>query len=295
MFFDLQSFIALSQKTNLTSQEKLLLFKFQIHFKKNIDLLQKLYDYSLVAYCANVYLNQSLKKEGLQKHKAIIKALTNPFYKKEKIPVGGLNNAFLALKFVKNYEILEHINETHPQSKMGFRANFIYDKKRKNNILAFAGSDLNPLCFDFKDFYSDFLILLNKTPKGQIQSMQYFYNQLKQKYTIDKNLIIIGHSLGGYLAQTFARTFPSVVKEVYAFQAPGLRQNFQKYSYINFHINTTYNLNFKTYKWWNFNFVQKLYEKDSEEILLRIGSIKHHPSVCIYKLDEFLKFLTHKG
>ncbi|WP_139453965.1 alpha/beta fold hydrolase [Campylobacter armoricus] len=292
MFFDLQSFIALSQKTNLTSQEKLLLFKFQIHFKKNIDLLQKLYDYSLVAYCANVYLNQSLKKEGLQKHKAIIKALTNPFYKKEKIPVGGLNNVFLALKFVKNYEILEHINETHPQSKMGFRANFIYDKKRKNYILAFAGSDLNPLCFDFKDFYSDFLILLNKTPKGQIQSMQYFYNQLKQKYTIDKNLIIIGHSLGGYLAQTFARTFPSVVKEVYAFQAPGLRQNFQKYSYINFHINTTYNLNFKTYKWWNFNFVQKLYEKDSEEILLRIGSIKHHPSVCIYKLDEFFKILN---
>ncbi|MCV3446433.1 hypothetical protein L8W62_04480 [Campylobacter lari] len=85
MFFDLQSFIALSQKTNLTSQEKLLLLKLHTHFEKNIDLLQKLYDYSLVAYCANVYLNQSLQKEGLQKHKAIIKALTNPFYKKEKI------------------------------------------------------------------------------------------------------------------------------------------------------------------------------------------------------------------
>ncbi|AJD05804.1 Mbeg1-like protein [Campylobacter lari] len=292
MFFDLQSFIALSQKTNLTSQEKLLLLKLHTHFEKNIDLLQKLYDYSLVAYCANVYLNQSLKKEGLQKHKAIIKALTNPFYKKEKIPVGGLNNAFLALKFVKNYEILEHINETHPQSKMGFRASFIYDKKRKIYILAFAGSDLNPLCFDFKDFYSDFLILLNKTPKGQIQSMQYFYNQLKQKYTIDKNLIIIGHSLGGYLAQAFTRTFPSTIKEVYAFQAPGLNQNFQNHSYINFHINTTHNLNFKTYKWWNFNFVQKLYKKDSKEILLHIGSIKHHPSVCIYKLHELFKILN---
>ncbi len=107
MFFDLQSFIALSQKTNLTSQEKLLLLKLHTHFEKNIDLLQKLYDYSLVAYCANVYLNQSLQKEGLQKYKAIIKALTNPFYKKEKIHVGGLNNAFLALKFLKNYEILE--------------------------------------------------------------------------------------------------------------------------------------------------------------------------------------------
>ncbi|EHZ4885052.1 hypothetical protein K5688_000543 [Campylobacter lari] len=98
MFFDLQSFIALSQKTNLTSQEKILLLKLYAHFEKNIDLLQKLYDYSLVAYCANIYLNQSLQKEGLQKYKAIIKALTNPFYKKEKIPLGGLNNAFLALK-----------------------------------------------------------------------------------------------------------------------------------------------------------------------------------------------------
>ncbi|HEG2581576.1 TPA: DUF2974 domain-containing protein [Campylobacter lari] len=173
-----------------------------------------------------------------------------------------------SFKICKNYEILEHINETHLQSKMGFRASFIYDKKRKNYILAFAGSDLNPLCFDFKDLYSDFLILLNKTPKDQIQSMQYFYNQLKQKYTIDKKLIIIEHSLGGYLAQAFARTFPSVVKEVYAFQAPGLNQNFQNLSYINFHINTTHNLNFKTYKWWNFNFVQKLYKKDSKEILL---------------------------
>ncbi|WP_424945028.1 alpha/beta fold hydrolase [Campylobacter volucris] len=41
-----------------------------------------------------------------------------------------------------------------------------------------------------------------------------FYNNLKQKYTIDKNLIIIGHSLGGYLAQIFARTFPKAIKEV---------------------------------------------------------------------------------
>ncbi|TDJ86597.1 DUF2974 domain-containing protein [Campylobacter volucris] len=292
MFFDLQSFIALSQKTNLNSQEKLLLFTLQNHFEKNIDLLQKLYDYSLVACCANVFLNQNLQKEGFQKRKAILKALTNPFYKYEKIPVGGLNNAFLALKFVKNYEILEHINEKHPQSKMGFRASFIYDKKRKNYILAFAGSDLNPLCFDVKDFYSDFLILLNKKPKGQIQSMHHFYNNLKQKYTIDENLIIIGHSLGGYLAQIFARTFPKAIQEVYAFQTPGLKQNFQTHSYINFHINTTHNLNFNTYKWWNFNFVQKLYEKDSEEILLHIGSIKHDPSVCIYKLDEFFKILN---
>ncbi|MBF7046475.1 hypothetical protein IY804_00005, partial [Campylobacter volucris] len=59
--------------------------------KKNIDLLQKLYDYSLVACCANVFLNQNLQKEGFQKRKAI---LNNPFYKYEKIPVGGLNNAF---------------------------------------------------------------------------------------------------------------------------------------------------------------------------------------------------------
>lgn len=131
---------------------------------------------------------------------------------------------------------------------MGFRACFIYDKKRKNYILAFAGSDLNPLCFDVKDFYSNFLILLNKKPKGQIQSMHHFYNNLKQKYTIDENLIIIGHSLGGYLAQIFARTFPKAIKEVYAFQAPGLKQNFQTHSYINFHINTTHNLNFNTYK-----------------------------------------------
>lgn len=41
-----------------------------------------------------------------------------------------------------------------------------------------------------------------------------------------------------------------------------------------------------------FYFVQKLYEKDSEEILLHIGSIKHHPNVCIYKLDEFFKILN---
>lgn len=292
MFFDLQNFIILSQKTTLNPHEKTLLLQIQNKFKENTHLLQELYDYSLVAYCANVFLGQSLPKQAYLKNKFILQALTNPFYKKDKIPVGGFNNAFLAYRFIKNYEILEHINEKHSYSKMGFRANFIYDKKRKNYILAFAGSDLNPLCFDFKDFYSDFFILLGKNPKGQIQSMYYFYDQLKQKYPIDKNLIIIGHSLGGYLAQAFARSFPNAVKEVYAFQAPGLKQNFQACSYKNFHINTTHNLNFKTYKWWNFNFVQKLYHKNSQEILLHTGNVKHHPSVCIYKLHELFRILN---
>lgn len=101
MFFDLQSFIALSQKTNLTSQEKPLLLKLHAHFEKNINLLQKLYDYSLVAYCANVYLNQSLQKEGLQKYKAIIKALTNPFYKKRKNPRRWFKQCIFSFKICK--------------------------------------------------------------------------------------------------------------------------------------------------------------------------------------------------
>lgn len=42
MFFDLQSFIALSQKTNLTSQEKLLLLKLYAHFEKKYRFIAKI-------------------------------------------------------------------------------------------------------------------------------------------------------------------------------------------------------------------------------------------------------------
>ncbi|AJC91822.1 hypothetical protein CSUB8523_0253 [Campylobacter subantarcticus LMG 24377] len=74
MFFDLQNFIILSQKITLNSHEKTLLLQIQNKFKENIHLLQESYDYSLIAYCVNVFLDQSLPKQACLKNKFILQA-----------------------------------------------------------------------------------------------------------------------------------------------------------------------------------------------------------------------------
>lgn len=122
-----------------------------------------------------------------------------------------------------------------------------------------------------------------------------FYNYLKQKYNIKQKIILVGHSLDGYLAQYLARTHPDLIKEIYAFQAPGLKLSHENHSctYKNFYINTTHYLNLKYHKWWNFNFVQKLYQKDGVEIILYTKNIKYHPSVYLYKLEEFFHYMNN--
>ncbi|GAD18579.1 S28 family serine protease [Helicobacter fennelliae] len=163
----------------------------------------------------------------------------------DKIPVGGLKIFYkipktqeiyvdkiamtIALNFAKNYEVIDHINENDRESKMGFRATLFRDIRNNEYVLGIAGTDApspNPLTVDWKDIGTDASLTLRKLPKKQYDSMINFYFRLKQSGKIAHNtpIVVVGHSLGGYLAQLFALTYPHITHGLYTYQAPGAKR-----------------------------------------------------------------------
>ena len=146
----------------------------------------------------------------------------------DKIPVGGfIGRESLALNFAKDYEVIDHINEKDRESRGGFRATLFRHINNKEYVLALAGTDfvLNR-DFGFTDIATDGSLLFRKLPKFQYDSMINFYFRLKQNSCITKDtpLVVVGHSLGGYLAQLFALTYPHIIKGLYTYQAPGSKR-----------------------------------------------------------------------
>ena len=163
----------------------------------------------------------------------------------DKIPVGGLKifkkdtktqkidvdekAMTIALNFAKHYEVIDHINENDRESKMGFRVTLFRDVSNNEYILGIAGTDApspNPLTIDWKDIGTDASLTLRKLPKKQYDSMINFYFTLKQNGKIAHNtpIVVVGHSLGGYLAQLFALTYPHITQGLYTYQAPGAKR-----------------------------------------------------------------------
>ncbi|TLD79723.1 hypothetical protein LS81_010370 [Helicobacter trogontum] len=162
-----------------------------------------------------------------------------------KIPVGGLKifkqdtktqkidvdekTMTIALNFAKHYEVIDHINENDRESKMGFRATLFRDISNNEYVLGIAGTDApspNPLTIDWRDIGTDASLTLRKLPKKQYDSMINFYFRLKQSGKIAHNtpIVVVGHSLGGYLAQLFALTYPHIIQGLYTYQAPGAKR-----------------------------------------------------------------------
>lgn len=150
----------------------------------------------------------------------------------DKIPVGGFGYSLIdiALSFVKNYEIIDHINEKDRESKGGFRATLFRDVRNNEYILGIAGTDAPNAPshdkIDWRDIGTDASLTLRKLPKKQYDSMINFYFTLKQSGKIAHNtpIVVVGHSLGGYLAQLFAITYPHITQGLYTYQAPGAKR-----------------------------------------------------------------------
>lgn len=149
----------------------------------------------------------------------------------DKIPVDGfIGLESLALDFAKDYELIDHINEKDRESKGGFRATLFRNINNDEYVLALAGTDAlkwyNPFTTDWRDIAADDSLLFRKLPKFQYDSMINFYFRLKQSGYITKDtpLVVVGHSLGGYLAQLFALTYPHIIKGLYTYQAPGSKR-----------------------------------------------------------------------
>ncbi|RDU59413.1 lipase family protein [Helicobacter sp. MIT 14-3879] len=147
----------------------------------------------------------------------------------EKSNLDKLNGEFGELQtkeFLKKYDLLDYYPKDNSR---GFHACLFQDKESKAYTFAIRGS------FDSKDYVeADFINLLmqSSVPRDYFEKMLNFYKSCAKKYpaiTQPKSLNVVGHSLGGCLAQLFALSFAtdkesSIIKEVYTFNSPGAKE-----------------------------------------------------------------------
>ena len=142
-----------------------------------------------------------------------------------------------AENFFKRYDLLEHC----PNTDSGFSATLFkdlgeFDKKANTRkavdkdsqyILSIRGTELstNKTEETAKDLHTDFLLGTNRHTKQYFDMIDFIetkvkpiiYDDITQSYA---KMTIVGHSLGGYLAQMFALTYSHLVDNVYTYNAP---------------------------------------------------------------------------
>ena len=132
--------------------------------------------------------------------------------------------------FVNRFKLLHHTALESFFTQSGFSATLFYDTKATSKdaeyIFVIRGSnDANDIITDLKDIFAS-----KSNPKEQYFDMLLFYQDcIKQGYITETTpLIVVGHSLGGALAQLFALSFATaenanIIKGVYTYNAPGAK------------------------------------------------------------------------
>ncbi|RDU61270.1 hypothetical protein CQA53_10385 [Helicobacter didelphidarum] len=148
----------------------------------------------------------------------------NPHKQDDEIQVGKLKGEFSpnqAKRFFERYDLLLH----QPNTSSGFSATLFEDLgeidkstgKRKEvpkdskYILAFRGTEMSSdkIKATLKDFYEDFLLGTNQIPEQYFDLIHFVETKIKPKiYDTSSQsypkMMIVGHSLGGFLAQMCA-------------------------------------------------------------------------------------------
>ena len=123
-----------------------------------------------------------------------------------------------ASNFAERYEVKAVYSDTIT----GFSATLFRDTYTGKKILAIRGTD----DITGSDFDDDILQLgIQKTLPGQYESLVGFFESLKSSGKISKsdNLTVVGHSLGGALAQMTTATYKDYVDQTYTFNSPGVK------------------------------------------------------------------------
>ncbi|EOX7402851.1 hypothetical protein ACPV6K_001850 [Campylobacter coli] len=141
--------------------------------------------------------------------------------------VGTLKGDFSptqAKNFLKKYDILIH----QPNIESGFSATLFKDTKADSKdseyILAIRGTEFK--LDQIQDLLNDYYIGTNNNDMSRVVEqyfdMLFFYEETLKPLLQEKSIAkinVTGHSLGGYLTQLFALSYPSIVNEVYTYNA----------------------------------------------------------------------------
>ncbi|EEO24905.1 MULTISPECIES: alpha/beta fold hydrolase [Helicobacter] len=139
--------------------------------------------------------------------------------------VGTLKGYFSptqAKRFFEKYDLLKHCPNTHS----GFSATLFKDTKADSKdseyTLAIRGTEFK--LEQIKDLINDYYIGTNNNDMNRVIEqyfdMLFFYEETLKPLMQEKGITkinVIGHSLGGYLTQLFALSYPSIINEVYTY------------------------------------------------------------------------------
>ncbi|MDY5186228.1 alpha/beta hydrolase [Helicobacter trogontum] len=141
--------------------------------------------------------------------------------------LGGDMTPTQAKRFFSRYDLLIH----QPNTESGFSATLFKDTKADSKdseyTLAIRGTEFKPE--QIKDLINDYYIGTNNDNMDKVVEqyldMLLFYEETLKPLLQEKGIAkinITGHSLGGYLTQLFALSYPHIINEVYTFNAPGV-------------------------------------------------------------------------
>ena len=144
------------------------------------------------------------------------------------IELGTLKGDFTptqAKNFFDRYDLLEHC----PNTDSGFSATLFKDTKADSKdseyILSIRGTEFK--LEQIQDLLNDYYIGTNNSDMNRVIEQYFdmllFYEETLKPLLREKGIArinVIGHSLGGYLAQLFALSYPHSINEVYTYNAP---------------------------------------------------------------------------
>ena len=206
-------------------------------------------------------ISEDKKPEKKQINNEIQSFIATPDDKPPYIFVNQENRHQLSLRtksFVNRYELLHHVKDT---SITGYSSSAFYDSKFNNYAIGFRGTEMSIKDLLITDgmiaFFGAALdqIVSLKILKDEIyksitdhrdkalksvsadknpyssQTSNYDKDTIKlsnpydatchANYALIPPIVVAGHSLGGHLAQAYCSIYPSDVKELYTFNAPG--------------------------------------------------------------------------
>ncbi|MBS0437396.1 MAG: putative Ig domain-containing protein [Proteobacteria bacterium] len=105
----------------------------------------------------------------------------------------------------------------------GFSAVLLQKKSSNEKVLAIRGTEKSHVGVDYLTDYVNIFQLGTVVGMAQYQALETFYEQLitSGKLTAAEQIVVTGHSLGGFLAQAFTARHPNVVSSAYTYNAPG--------------------------------------------------------------------------